>query len=47
MLPPGSKRDNMKDEVLATSRPMTVGEYIAFEESAEVRHEFINRRSAH
>lgn len=42
MLPPGSKRDNMKDEVLTTSRPMTVGEYIAFEESADVRHEFIN-----
>lgn len=32
----------MKDEVLTASRPMTVEEYIAFEESAEVRHEFIN-----
>lgn len=32
----------MKDEVLATSRPMTVEEYIEFEERSEIRHEFIN-----
>lgn len=32
----------MKDEVLTASRPMTVEEYIAFEESADTRHEFIN-----
>ena len=32
----------MKDEVLTANRPLTVEEYIAFEESADVRHEFIN-----
>ncbi|MCW5923619.1 MAG: Uma2 family endonuclease [Saprospiraceae bacterium] len=32
----------MKDEVLTTSRPMTVEEYIEFEERSEIRHEFIN-----
>lgn len=32
----------MKDEVLTTSRPMTVKEYIEFEERSEIRHEFIN-----
>lgn len=32
----------MKDEVLTTSHPLTLEEYIAFEESADVRHEFIN-----
>ena len=32
----------MKDEVLATSRPMTVEEYVEFEERSEIRHEFIN-----
>ena len=32
----------MKDEVLTASNPMTVEAYIAFEESADVRHEFIN-----
>lgn len=32
----------MKDEALTTSRPMTVEEYIAYEERADVRHEFIN-----
>ena len=32
----------MKDEALTANRPMTVEEYIAYEESADVRHEFIN-----
>lgn len=32
----------MKDEVLTTSHPMTVEEYIEFEERSEIRHEFIN-----
>jgi len=32
----------MKDEVSTTSRPMTVEEYIEFEERSEIRHEFIN-----
>lgn len=32
----------MKDEVLTASRPMTVEEYIEFEERSEIRHEFIN-----
>ncbi|MBX2889401.1 MAG: Uma2 family endonuclease [Saprospiraceae bacterium] len=32
----------MKDEVLTTNRPMTVEEYIEFEERSEIRHEFIN-----
>ena len=32
----------MKDEALTANRPLTVEEYIAFEESADVRHEFIN-----
>ncbi|GAB4486944.1 MAG: Uma2 family endonuclease [Saprospiraceae bacterium] len=32
----------MKDEVSTNSRPMTVEEYIEFEERSEIRHEFIN-----
>ncbi|MBV6438919.1 MAG: hypothetical protein EPGJADBJ_00547 [Saprospiraceae bacterium] len=32
----------MKDDVLTASRPMTVEEYIQFEERSEIRHEFIN-----
>jgi len=32
----------MKDEVLTASHPMTVEEYIEFEERSEIRHEFIN-----
>lgn len=32
----------MKDEVLATTNPMTVEAYIEFEERSDVRHEFIH-----
>ena len=32
----------MKEDVLTTSRPMTVEEYIEFEERSEIRHELIN-----
>ena len=32
----------MQNSTRSTSQPMTVEEYVAFEESADVRHEFIN-----
>ena len=33
---------HMKQEAVHTTRPMTVEEYIEFEERSEIRHEFIN-----